>query len=105
MTTPEDDDAEMVRRAEEMAAEEAGAIGGPGAEQGFPPQERAVREAGGGEAEGFEEAEAELVRNATHADESSSTVILERHGRIEEESDRVTAEGGEADHLRTSQEK
>jgi hypothetical protein len=100
----EDDDAEMVRQAEEMAAKEAAAIGGPGAEQGFPPEERAVREAGGGEAEGFEEAEAELVRNATHADESSSTVILERRGPMEEEGDRATAESAEADHLRTSQE-
>lgn len=104
MVPVEDDDAEMVRRAEEMAGEEAAAIGGPGAEQGFPPEERAVREAGGGEAEGFEESEAELVHNATHADESSSTVVFKRHGRVEEEGERVTGESGEADHLRTSQE-
>ena len=104
MEAVEDDDAEMVRRAEELAGEEAAAIGGPGAEEGFPPEQRAVREAGGGEAEGFEEAEAELVRNATHADESSSTIIIERQGRNEEEGERATGESGEADHLRTSQE-
>lgn len=98
------EDAEMVRRAEELAAREAAAIGGPGAEGRFPPEERAVRQAGGGEAEGFEETEAELIRNATHADESSSTVILERHGRMEDEGDLATGEPGEADRLRTSQE-
>lgn len=105
MIPTEDDDAEMVRRAEEMAGEEAAAIGGPGAEQRFPPEQRAVREAGGGEAEGFEEAEAELARNATHADESSSTVILERQGRMEDEGDWATGESAEADRLRTSHEK
>lgn len=104
MTPGENRDEKLVREAEERAAQEAGAIGGPGAEQGFPPEERAVREAGGGEAEGFEESEAELIRNATHADESSSTIIIERNGRMEEEAQSATGESGEADHLRTSQE-
>lgn len=104
MRPGEDRDAKLVREAEELAAEEAGSIGGPGAEQGFPPEERAVREAGGGEAEGFEEAEAELIHNASHGDETPPTIIIERHGRMEEEAESATGESGEADHLRTSQE-
>ena len=42
----------------EKAAEEAGAIGGRAPEDDSP--ERPVREAGGGEREGFEQAEAAL---------------------------------------------
>ena len=53
----------------EAAAAEAAAIGGDAGESGVDPAERPLREAGQGESEGFEEAERELIENASH-DES-----------------------------------
>lgn len=97
-----DTDEEIVKEAEERARKEAGQIGGPGAEQEFPPEERAVREAGGGEAEGFEESEAELIKTSTHQDQIPPTVIFERSPGPEE--DPGSRADGEADHIRTSQE-
>ena len=91
--------------AERQAGQEAAQIGGPGAEQNFPPSQRAVREAGGGEAEGFEEAEAELIENASHSDQTPPEIILQRQITPEKESDRAGAEAGEADHQHSSQKK
>jgi hypothetical protein len=55
-----------------------------------------VREAGGGEAEGFEEAEAELIENAEHGDDAGEGIPrLERLG--EEEAEPDIASYGEAD--------
>ena len=54
---------------------------------------RPLREAGEGEAEGFEEAEAELIEHATHGDSGPDPTHLT--GRPEERTD---AEYGEADH-------
>jgi hypothetical protein len=58
-------------------------------------ERRAVEEAGGGEAEGFELAEQDLIDHATHADDRSDTVILVEAGRVEELNEE--AEYGEAD--------
>jgi len=58
---------------------------------------RAVEEAGGGEAEGFELAERELIEHASHGDEHGTTPILrDAEGLVEAEE---TAEQvyGEAD--------
>jgi hypothetical protein len=41
---------------ERAAAAEAASIGGVAGDEDLPPAERPVREAGGGEAEGFEQA-------------------------------------------------
>jgi hypothetical protein len=70
-----EDDPDFAARQEREAAAAAGAIGGRppdlgGADTGERIDEamRAVYEAGGGEAEGFELAEHDLVRNASHDD-------------------------------------
>ena len=59
-------------------------------------QERApVEEAGGGESEGFEQAEQQLERNATHEDSGGSP--QDDAFTPEVESDQAGAEYGEAD--------
>lgn len=55
-------------REAERAAEEAGSIGGDAPSLGDDPADQAVEEAGGGESEGFEQAEAALAENAQHGD-------------------------------------
>ena len=50
----------------EAAASEAAAIGGPDPQPGTDPEDRAVLEGGGGESEGFEQAEEDLIRQASH---------------------------------------
>ena len=59
-------DEELVQHEEEAAASEAGAIGGR-APADADPERRPVDEAGGGEAEGFEDAEAALIDHAEHS--------------------------------------
>jgi hypothetical protein len=55
-----------------------------------------VREAGGGEAEGFEDAEQELIDNTQHGDDAGEGIPrLERLGNEEAEPDVATY--GEAD--------
>jgi hypothetical protein len=53
---------------EEAAAAEAGAIGGEAGEPGTDEAMQPVEEAGGGEAEGFEQAEEQLIESASHGD-------------------------------------
>jgi hypothetical protein len=86
-------DEDYVRLEERLAAREAGSIGGQGSDEDYPPEERAVREAGGGEAEGFEDAEAQLIENAGNAmgDPEADAFTPEA------ESDLSGAEYGEAD--------
>jgi len=78
----------------DLAAQEAAAIGGRAGDEGLPAAERASREGGGGEAEGFEEAEAALIEHASHGDEQSAHAILHDGGEGE---DGRTASYGEAD--------
>ncbi len=61
-------------------------------------ERRAVEEAGGGEAEGFEQAEQELIEHASHGDEhSAGRVLQDANGLDEESSDSVYGEAdGEA---------
>lgn len=61
-------------------------------------EQRPLREAGQGEAEGFEEAEKELIEHASHGDSGPDPSNLA--GRPEE---RSGAEYGEADHEETSE--
>ena len=62
-------DEEVAIEAEEAAAAaEAAAIGGHAGDEDLPPAERPLVEAGEGEAEGFEVAEADLVERAEHGD-------------------------------------
>ena len=57
----------------ELAGAEAAAIGGvAGDEDDFDPAERPVREAGGGEQEGFEQSEDLLIENAENAEHTTA---------------------------------
>jgi hypothetical protein len=97
-----EDDPDFVTREEREAAAEARAIGGTGPDVGgVDPEEpidealRPVYEAGGGEAEGFELAELDLERNASHDD---GTGFPEDDAFTpERESDVAASEYGEAD--------
>jgi len=105
-------ESEFERRQEDEAAAEAARIGAePGRTPGrdddlIPPGEsddpamRAVEEAGGGEAEGFEQAEAELVERAENADGPSPIADA---GQWDEEAAALDAEYGEADEEYTSE--
>ena len=79
------------------AAAEAAAIGGPVPDGDFDPAERPLVEAGQGVAEGFEQAEDELIRQATHED--PAVPPTEAAFSPEEESDRSTALYGEPDEI------
>lgn len=97
-----DDEPDLETRMEWEAAAEARAIGGAPEPDGLPGTGeevgealRPVYEAGGGEAEGFELAELDLERNASHDD---GTGFPERDAFTpERESDLAGAEYAEAD--------
>lgn len=99
---PPEDEPDFATRQEWEAAAAARAIGGVGPSVGgVDPDEpidealRPVYEAGGGEAEGFELAERDLVRNASHDD---GAAFPERDAFTPElESDLSPVEYGEAD--------
>jgi hypothetical protein len=84
----------------DAAAAEAGRIGGVAGDEDLDPSERPVIEAGGGDAEGFEQSEEQLVEHASHGDSQSAHAILHDQGAPE------TGPGaleGEADHERSSE--
>ncbi len=97
-----EDEPDFATREEWEAAAEARAIGGiepdvggVDAEEPIDEALRPVYEAGGGDAEGFELAERDLVRNASHDDGEG---FPERDAFTpERESDRATVEYSEAD--------
>jgi len=96
MTERQDDTDDLVREEEAAAAKAAGKIGGvAGDEKDFDPAMRPVYEAGGGEAEGFEQAESDLIDNAQHGDGRGDPLSDAFTGEVE--SDRSGAEYGEAD--------
>jgi hypothetical protein len=96
MSEERQDDSDIVREEEAAAAAAAGHIGGTAGDEGdFDPAMRPVYEAGGGEAEGFEQAEADLVDNAQHGDGRGDP--LGDAFTPEAESDLAGAEYGEAD--------
>jgi hypothetical protein len=100
------------RDQEDAAADEARHIGGEpeedldyieldGRPAGISDEAwRPVEEAGGGEAEGFEEAEAELIERAENPHGPSPIKDAER---TEEEPEALDVEYGEADHEYTSE--
>jgi hypothetical protein len=61
-------------------------------------ERRAVEEAGGGEAEGFELAEQELIEHASHGDEHGSAKITRDAGLADEEALDVDYGEGDAEH-------
>lgn len=84
----------------DAAAREAAGIGGVAGDEDLDPAERPVIEGGGGEAEGFEEAEAFLIEHASHGDQQSAHAILHDGARSEERTD---GQNAEADYARSSE--
>jgi hypothetical protein len=93
----EHDDRDEVERETEAAEAEAGAIGGRAGDEDLDPAQRPLTEAGEGEAEGFEEAERELIEAAEHGDPAGDP--LADAAAPEAESDRSTAAYGEPDEV------
>jgi hypothetical protein len=92
-------DEDVVREEEEAAAAEAARIGGRGgADHVEDEAERPLAEGGGGEAEGFEQAEHDLVENATSLDSPNP----ETHAG-QPEAERSEAEYGEPDEVEVSE--
>ena len=94
------------REEAEKAAAEAGSIGGrvssePTSEESVDDASRAVVEGGGGEAEGFEQAERELIEHASHGDQHAARQAIE-DAPVESDDARAAA-GGEADKERSSE--
>ncbi|HEY1688450.1 MAG TPA: hypothetical protein VGF95_06240 [Solirubrobacteraceae bacterium] len=94
------DESASERDEAELAASEAAHIGGGSGHPPADPARAPVEEAGGGEAEGFEQAEELLVEHASHGDQQSAHAIL--HDEAPEEQD-VERTDGEADHERSSE--
>lgn len=90
MTTRDDD---LARQEEAAAAAEARSIGGHAGDEEMDPADRPVREAGGGEAEGFEQAEDDLIDHA----EYTSGEGTPRPTQLGEEAERDPAVYGEPD--------
>lgn len=87
----------LVAQEEAAAAAEAAAIGGRVTHDSEDPALDPVLQAGGGEEEGFEAAEADLIENATHADGGGNP--LRDALSPEAEADRAGAVYGEADEI------
>lgn len=94
-------DPRFEREQTDAAAAEAARIGGTAGDEQLEPAERPVVEAGGGEAEGFEQAEDALIEHASHSDQQSAHAILHDQG-LPEEPDPLR-ENGEADHEHSSE--
>lgn len=99
-------DPDPARQEADRAAAEAARIGGNASSEPASNEvdeaERPLAEAGQGEAEGFEEAERELVEHATHADQHAARRAIE-DAPLGESDDTRAAEGGEADEERSSE--
>jgi hypothetical protein len=91
---PADD---LVRQQEDAAAAEAARIGGPAPDYGTDEEDRPLEESGQGVAEGFEDAERELIEHATHAEQGFRP--QDNAFTPEVESDRATGEYAEPDEV------
>jgi hypothetical protein len=95
-------DDDFVAAEEAAAAAEARGIGGPRLDDAHGDEAfEAVYEAGGGESEGFEAAEDQLIENATHG--SGRADPIGDAFTPEAESDEATVVDGEADEERVSE--
>jgi hypothetical protein len=100
-------DEDVVATETSRAAAEAGAIGGRTSAEPPPVErvdaaQRPLVEAGEGEAEGFDQAEQELIEHASHGDQHAARRAIE--DALDEPSDVRFAEGGEPDSERSSEE-
>jgi len=94
---PEEERDPIAEEEAEAAAAEAAEIGGPAPDDPVDdPAERPLVEAGQGEAEGFELAEAELIDNASHGDQKRFP--NRDAGRPEEPTDTAFGEPDQAIH-------
>ena len=95
---PAPDDDPLVAEEEAAAAAEAAAIGGPHLDDAHgDPAMEPVYEAGGGESEGFEAAEEELIENASHGGGRGDPVRDAFTPEVE--ADESTAVSAEADEV------
>lgn len=94
-------DSKFEREQTDAAASEAGQIGGIAGDEDLDPAERPVREGGGGENGGFEDAQQELIEHSSHGDQQSAHAILHHQGPPEEPDAR--REDGEPDHEHSSE--
>ncbi len=95
--TPRSDEA-FVAEQEEAAAEEAGSIGGQGSGgDDLTDAERPVAEGGGGESEGFEQAEQLLEEHATHGESGPDPSHLAGKAEEPEAADPVHGDADEVD--------
>lgn len=97
---------DRAREEAEAAAAEAASIGGrvssePPGEEPLDEASRAVVEGGGGEAEGFEQAEHALIEHSSHGDSHAARQAIE--DAPDETEDARAAAGGEADKERSSE--
>jgi hypothetical protein len=98
---------ELAAREADRAAAEAGAIGGsvssepPSVDGATDEAERPLAEAGQGEAEGFEQAEAQLIEHASHGDQHAARRAIQDAPQATD--DALAAEGSEADREYSSQ--
>jgi hypothetical protein len=100
------DDDTFVSEETDRAGAEAASIGGQPTVESPPVEDvdeaqRPLAEAGQGEAEGFEQAEQELIEHASHGDQHAARRAIE--DAPDESDDRRAAEGGEADFERSSE--
>jgi hypothetical protein len=93
------DDRDRIREEEDAAATEARQIGGRSGMEGMDEAERAAAEHGGGEAEGFEEAEELLEEQASHGDPAVDPL----EDAFDPEVDEELAEYGEADEIESTE--
>jgi hypothetical protein len=94
-TSTQDPTEQLIAEQESAAAAEARDIGGGAPGSARDPAMDPVYEAGGGEQDGWEQAEADLIENATHGDGGGNP--LRDAFTPERESDRSTAVYAESD--------
>jgi hypothetical protein len=92
-----DDADDALAEQEVLAAAEAAEIGGTAGDEDLPPERRPVVESGGGEAEGFEQAERDLIERAEHGEGGYAGVEAFEGEREEEASGAVYGEPDEID--------
>ena|SRR5918994_6245036 len=100
-TRPVDPIEELIAEEESAAAAEAAGIGWVAPRSARNPAMAPVYEAGGGEQDGWEQAEADLIANATHADGHGNPTRDAFTPEVE--SDRSDALYGEADRLASTE--
>jgi hypothetical protein len=95
------EDPEYEQEEVDAAAAEAAEIGGVAGDEDIDPAQRPVAEAGGGYAEGFEQAEEALIEHASHGDQQSAHAIL--HDAYMPEEEGASVEDAEGDHELSSE--